>query len=75
MIPQGNHLMLSYTSTNQHIVSKIVDILKEENIPVWFDRDGDMKTDIYERYLYEKLLFFSFELYIECVSYLALLME
>ena len=67
--------MLSYTSANQHIVSKIVDILKEENIPVWFDTNGDTKTDIYERYLYEKLLFFPFELYIDCVSYVALLME
>ncbi|CAF3193849.1 unnamed protein product, partial [Rotaria socialis] len=40
--------MLSYTSINQDIVSKIADILKGENIPVWFDGNGDMKTDMYE---------------------------
>ncbi|CAF4400123.1 unnamed protein product, partial [Rotaria magnacalcarata] len=40
--------MLSYTSSNQDIVSKIADILRDENIPVWFDSNGDMKTDIYE---------------------------
>ncbi|CAM4946034.1 unnamed protein product, partial [Rotaria socialis] len=47
-IPQGKHVMLSYTSINQDIVSKIADILKGENIPVWFDGNGDMKTDMYE---------------------------
>ncbi|CAF4646495.1 unnamed protein product, partial [Rotaria socialis] len=47
-IPQGKHVMLSYTSINQDIVLKIADILKGENMPVWFDSNGDMKTDIYE---------------------------
>ncbi|CAF4644696.1 unnamed protein product, partial [Rotaria socialis] len=47
-ISQGKHVMLSYTSINQDIVSNIVNILKGENIPVWFDGNGDMKTDMYE---------------------------
>ena len=67
--------MLSYTSINQEIVSKIVNILNDENIAVWFDSNSDTKTDIYERYFYQNLLFFQFELYIYCVSYLAWLKE
>ncbi|CAM4964177.1 unnamed protein product [Rotaria socialis] len=47
-ISQGKHVMLSYTSINQDIVSKIADILKGENIPVWFDSNSDMKNDMYE---------------------------
>ncbi|CAM4819426.1 unnamed protein product [Rotaria magnacalcarata] len=47
-ISQGKHVMLSYTSINQDIVSKIADILKDENIPVWFDSNGDAKNDMYD---------------------------
>jgi len=47
----GKHVMLSYNWKSQKIVSKVCDILKAENIPVWFDIQGDMKVDIYERYV------------------------
>ncbi|CAF4636178.1 unnamed protein product, partial [Rotaria magnacalcarata] len=47
-ISQGKHVMLSYTSINQNIVSKIVNIFNKENTPVWFDSNGDTKTDMYD---------------------------
>jgi hypothetical protein len=48
----GKHVMLSYNwKSSQHIVSKVHAILKDEKIPVWFDIQGDMKDDIYERYV------------------------
>jgi hypothetical protein len=46
----GKHVMLSYNWNSQAIVSKIYKILKDENIPIWFDIEGDMKDNIYERY-------------------------
>ena len=46
----GKHVMLSYNWNSQTIVSKIYQILKDENIPIWFDIQGDMKDNIYERY-------------------------
>ncbi|CAF0840289.1 unnamed protein product [Didymodactylos carnosus] len=44
----GKHVMLSYNWNSQTIVSKIYQILKDENIPIWFDIQGDMKHNIYE---------------------------
>ncbi len=46
----GKHVMLSYNWNSQAIVSKISQILKDENIPIWFDIQGDIKDNIYERY-------------------------
>ena len=46
----GKHVMLSYNWNSQAIVSKIYHILKDENIPIWFDIQGDMKDNIYDRY-------------------------
>jgi hypothetical protein len=46
----GKHVMLSYNWNSQTIVSKVYQILKDENIPIWFDIQGDMKHNIYERY-------------------------
>jgi hypothetical protein len=46
----GKHVMLSYNWNSQAIVSKIYQILKDENIPIWFDIQGDMKDNIYDRY-------------------------
>jgi hypothetical protein len=46
----GKHVMLSYNWNSQVIVSKIYQILKDENISIWFDIQGDMKDNIYERY-------------------------
>jgi hypothetical protein len=46
----GKHVMLSYNWNSQAIVSKIYKILKDENIPIWFDIQGDMKDNIYDRY-------------------------
>jgi hypothetical protein len=39
-LPAGQHVMLSYNWKYQGTVSKVYDILKAENIPVWFDRAG-----------------------------------
>ncbi len=52
--PDGKHVMLSYNWKNQKIVSKVCDILKSENIPVWFDIGGGMNDDIYKRYAFIK---------------------
>ncbi|CAF5096480.1 unnamed protein product, partial [Rotaria magnacalcarata] len=47
-IPEGKHVMLSYNWNSHDIVSKIYHILRKENIPVWFDANGDMKDNMYE---------------------------
>ncbi len=52
--PDGKHVMLSYNWKSEKIVSKVYDILKAENIPVWFDIDSGMKDDIYKRYAFGK---------------------
>ena len=49
-IPHGKHVMFSYNSNNENIVSKIYHLLQKENIPVWFDRNGDQKESMYKRY-------------------------
>ena len=48
-IPEGKHVMLSYHSDSQGIVSKIHQILQDEHITVWFDEKRDM-SNIYNRY-------------------------
>ncbi|CAF3871460.1 unnamed protein product [Adineta steineri] len=47
-LSDGKHVMLSYNWKSQKIVSRVYDILKAENIPVWFDVQGGMKDDIYK---------------------------
>ena len=47
---EGKHVMLSYNWSSQVVVSQIYQILKDENIPIWFDIQGDMKNNIYDRY-------------------------
>jgi len=44
--------MLSYNSTSQDIVSKIRHILEEEHIQLWFDEEGDINNDMYDRYVF-----------------------
>ncbi len=44
------HVMLSYNWKSQDIVKKVYDILKDE-IRVWMDIKGDMKDDMYDRYV------------------------
>ncbi|XP_012565213.2 uncharacterized protein LOC101241070 [Hydra vulgaris] len=45
-VPKGFHVMLSYQWNNQEIVKRVANILKERNIPIWFDIAGDMKGNI-----------------------------
>jgi hypothetical protein len=40
------HVMLSYQWNSQPMVKKVAEYLKKEDIPVWFDIDGDMKGNI-----------------------------
>ena len=47
----GKHVMLSYNWNSQDIVTQIYHILKDEQIPLWFDIQGDMKQNIYDRYV------------------------
>jgi hypothetical protein len=42
--------MLSYDSKAQDIVAKICEILQNEHIPVWFDKQEDMEKNMYDRY-------------------------
>ncbi|XP_065651880.1 uncharacterized protein LOC136079653 [Hydra vulgaris] len=46
LVPRGLHVMLSYQWNNQELVKRVANILKERNIPVWFDIAGDMKGNI-----------------------------
>ncbi|CAF4120040.1 unnamed protein product [Adineta steineri] len=46
-LTDGKHVMLSYNWKSQKIVSRVYDILKDKDIPVWFDVQGGMKDDIY----------------------------
>ena len=46
----GKHVMLSYNWNSQAIVSQIYQVLKDKHIPIWFDIQGDMKDNIYDRY-------------------------
>ena len=57
-IPEGKHIMLSYNSNSQGIVSKICHYLQREHMEVWFDEQGDTKDDMYDRYELRKLVFF-----------------
>jgi hypothetical protein len=68
VLPDGKHVMLSYNWKSQKIVAKVCDILKLENIPVWFDIEGGMKGDIYERYAshQESLRFLEYS-FIKCI--------
>jgi hypothetical protein len=44
--PKGRHIMLSYQWNNQELVKRVADMLKQKNIPIWFDIAGDMKGNI-----------------------------
>lgn len=43
---KGLHIMLSYQWNSQKLVKQVANILKQRNIPIWFDIDGDMKGNI-----------------------------
>ncbi|CAF1131186.1 unnamed protein product [Adineta steineri] len=43
---KGLHIMLSYEWNNQELVKRVADMLKQRNIPIWFDIAGDMKGNI-----------------------------
>lgn len=43
---QNWHVMLSYQWNNQVLVKRVADMLKQRNIPIWFDIAGDMKGNI-----------------------------
>lgn len=43
---KGLHIMLSYQWNNQELVKRVADMLKQRNIPIWFDIAGDMKGNI-----------------------------
>ncbi|CAF4160890.1 unnamed protein product, partial [Rotaria sordida] len=44
--PKGLHIMLSYQWNSQKLVKRVADMLKQRNIPIWFDIAGDMKGNI-----------------------------
>ncbi|CAF3943068.1 unnamed protein product [Rotaria sp. Silwood1] len=41
-----SHIMLSYQWNSQAYVKRIASMLKQKNIPIWFDIAGDMKGNI-----------------------------
>lgn len=43
---RSGHVMLSYQWDNQKFVKQVADMLKQRNIPIWFDIAGDMKGNI-----------------------------
>ncbi|CAF4494940.1 unnamed protein product [Rotaria sp. Silwood2] len=43
---QSMHIMLSYEWKNQELVKRVANMLKQRNIPTWFDIAGDMKGNI-----------------------------
>ena len=45
-VSKGSHIMLSYQWNNQELVKRVADVLKQKNIPIWFDIAGDMKGNI-----------------------------
>eukprot|EP00163_Fabomonas_tropica_P008370 TRINITY_DN17_c0_g3_i4.p1 TRINITY_DN17_c0_g3~~TRINITY_DN17_c0_g3_i4.p1 ORF type:complete len:456 (+),score=142.44 TRINITY_DN17_c0_g3_i4:872-2239(+) len=40
------HVMLSYQWGSQELVKKVAGVLKDKNLPIWFDIDGDMTGNI-----------------------------
>ncbi|CAF3553948.1 unnamed protein product [Rotaria sp. Silwood1] len=44
--PKGLHIMLSYQWNSQELVKRVANMLKQMNIPIWFDVAGDMKGNI-----------------------------
>ena len=52
--------MFSYNSNSENLVSKICQFLKKENIPVWFDRNGDQKDCIYKRYEHKNIYIYTY---------------
>ncbi|CAF0849591.1 unnamed protein product [Adineta steineri] len=57
-IPEGKHVMISYDSNSQEIVSKIYHYLQLEHIPLWFNEQKEMANNLKKRYQYFTLLFF-----------------
>ncbi|CAF3896253.1 unnamed protein product [Rotaria sp. Silwood1] len=43
---QSMHIMLSYEWKSQELVKRVANMLKQRNIPTWFDIAGDMKGNI-----------------------------
>lgn len=56
-IPEGKHVLLSFSWSSHDLVSKVYQILKKQGIPVWFDANGDRKENMYERYMNNSFYF------------------
>ena len=52
--------MFSYSSNSENVVSQIYHLLQKQNIPVWFDRNGDQKDCMYERYEYKNIYIYTY---------------
>ena len=59
-VPPGKHVMFSYNSNSENVVSQIYQLLQKENIPLWFDRKGDQKDCMYKRYEYKDFTYISY---------------
>ncbi|CAF1006613.1 unnamed protein product [Adineta steineri] len=49
-IPEGKHVLISYDSNSQEIVSKISHDLQLEHIPLWFNEQKETTNDLKKRY-------------------------
>ena len=59
-IPPGKHVMFSYNSNSENVVSEIYQLLQKQNIPVWFDRNGDQKDCMYKRYEHKNVYIYTY---------------
>ena len=53
MIPLGQHVMLSYNAQAEQVVAEISRILQSRDIRVWFDKRGDVRESIYDKYVHQ----------------------
>ena len=49
-LDESKHVLLSYDWNSQDFVSEVADALKAANVPVWFEKQRDVKDNFYRRY-------------------------
>ena len=50
-IPQGKHVMFSHDVNDETIILQILQVLRDQSIPIWFDKDRRRSDNIYDRYM------------------------
>ncbi|CAF0788561.1 unnamed protein product [Rotaria sordida] len=47
-IPQGKHVMISHDVSDEAIILQVLQVLRDQSIPIWFDKDRKRSDNIYD---------------------------